>query len=101
MRDADRVLEDAKSRQVPDVDEVLSAPTLVARQIYEAVAEERAIEDCRSVLMKALDRGRIGSGIWAKQTRSLAREEFLKKALIKKIARGMGLVEEEDWSRPP
>jgi ESCRT-I complex subunit TSG101 len=28
------------------------------------------------------------------QTRGLAREQFLKKALIKKIARGMGLVED-------
>ncbi len=100
MRDADAVLEDAKNRQIPDVDEVLTAPTLVARQIYEAVAEERAIEDCRTVLMKALDRGRIGSGVWAKQTRNLAREEFLKKALIKKIASGVGLVEEEEWNRP-
>ena len=98
MQEADAVLEDAKNRQVPDVDEVLSAPTLVGRQIYEAVADERAIEDCRTVLMKALDRGRIGSGVWAKKTRGLAREEFLKKALIKKIARGMGLVEEETWN---
>lgn len=29
------------------------------------------------------------------QTRSLAREEFLKKALVKKIAKGMGLAEEQ------
>jgi len=29
----------------------------------------------------------------AQQTRSLAREQFLKKALIKKIAKGMGLDE--------
>ncbi len=29
----------------------------------------------------------------AQQTRSLARSEFLKKALIRKIARGMGLME--------
>lgn len=34
---------------------------------------------------------------FGQQTRSLAREEFLKKALIKKISRGMGLVEEERW----
>ena len=97
MRDADAVLEDAKKRQVPNVDEVLFAPTVVARQLYEAVADERAVEDCRAVLMKALDKGRIGGGVWAKQTRGLAREEFLKKALIKKISRGMGLVEEGRW----
>lgn len=37
------------------------------------------------------------SGAGLQQTRTLAREEFLKKALIKKIARGMGLVEEQRW----
>ena len=97
MRDADAVLEDAKKRQVPNVDDVLCAPTVVARQLYEAVADERAIEDCRGLLMKALDKGRVNGGVWAKQTRGLAREEFLKKALIKKIARGMGLIEEDHW----
>ena len=66
MRDADQVLKDAKTRKVPDVDEVLIAPTVVARQIYEAVADERAIEDCRTVLAKALDKGRVGGGVWAK-----------------------------------
>ncbi|MCJ1456352.1 hypothetical protein MMC28_006713 [Mycoblastus sanguinarius] len=97
MRDADKVLEDAKRRKVPNVDEVLVAPTVAAGQLYECVAEERAVEECRAVLVKALDKGRIGGGVWAKQTRSLAREEFLKKALVKKISKGMGLVEEERW----
>ena len=116
MRDADKVLDDAKRRKVPNVDEVLVAPTVVAGQLYASVAEERAIEESRAALMKALDRGRIGGGVWAKvcrspvdlctleityasvqQTRSLAREEFLKKALIKKISRGMGLVEDDTW----
>ena len=32
------------------------------------------------------------------QTRSLAREEFLKKALIKKIARGVGISDEGTWT---
>ena len=66
MRDADKVLEDAKRRKVPKVDDVLVAPTVVAGQLYQTVAEERAIEDCRAVLGKALDKGRIGGGVWAK-----------------------------------
>ncbi|KAL8836337.1 MAG: hypothetical protein Q9170_002951 [Blastenia crenularia] len=97
MVDADKVLDDAKRRDVPAVEEVLVAPTVVAGQLYENVIEERVLEECRIVVGKALDKGRIGGDIWAKQTRSLAREEFLKKALIKKISRGMGLVEEERW----
>ncbi|KAL8913741.1 MAG: hypothetical protein Q9171_001475 [Xanthocarpia ochracea] len=97
MLDADKVLEDAKRRDVPAVEEVLVAPTVVAGQLYENVVEERVLEECRSVVGKALDKGRIGGDVWAKQTRSLAREEFLKKALIKKISRGMGLAQEERW----
>ena len=66
MRDADKVLEDAKRRTVPNVDEVLVAPTVVAGQLYQSVAEEKAIEESRGVLGKALDKGRIGGGVWAK-----------------------------------
>jgi len=66
MQDADKVLEDAKRRKVPNVDEVLVAPTVVAEQLYRLVAEERAIEDSRGVLGKALDKGRIGGGVWAR-----------------------------------
>ena len=66
MRDADKVLEDAKRRTVPNIDEVLVAPTVVAGQLYQSVAEEKAIEESRAVLGKALDKGRIGSEVWAK-----------------------------------
>lgn len=66
MRDADKVMEDAKHRKVPTVDEVLVAPTVVAGQMYELVADEHSLEECRAVVSKALDRGRIGGDIWAK-----------------------------------
>ncbi len=66
MRDADKVLEDAKRRTVPNIDEVLVAPTVVAGQLYQSVAEEKAIEESRGILSKALDKGRIGGGVWAK-----------------------------------
>lgn len=66
MRDADKVLEDAKRRKVPNVDDVLVAPTVVAGQLYRLVAEQRAIEESRGVLGKALDKGRIGGLVWAK-----------------------------------
>ena len=66
MRDSDKVLEDAKRRTVPNIDEVLVAPTVVAEQLYQSVAEERAIEESRGVLGRALDKGKIGGGVWAK-----------------------------------
>jgi ESCRT-I complex subunit TSG101 len=97
MRDADKVIAEAKHRTVPGVDEVLVAPTVVAEQMYELVAEERACVEARGVLNRALDRGRVGVEVWVRNTRGVAREEFLKKALIRKAARGMGLREGEEW----
>ncbi|KAF2643723.1 UEV-domain-containing protein [Massarina eburnea CBS 473.64] len=93
MLEADRVMEDARRRKVPDVDDVLVAPTVVGGQLYAVAAEERGIAEALFMLGKALDRGRVGADVFVKQTRSLAREQFLKKALIKKISKGMGLDE--------
>ncbi|KAL8692565.1 MAG: hypothetical protein Q9218_002434 [Villophora microphyllina] len=70
MRDADKVLEDAKRRDVPAVEEVLVAPTVVAGQLYENVIEERVLEETRAVVGRALDKGRIGGDIWAKVRQS-------------------------------
>ena len=97
MRDADDCIENAKHRTVPPVDEVLVAPTVVGEQLYNLVAEERACEEARGVLGRALDKDRIGVDAWVKNVRGLAREEFLKKVLIKKCARGLGL-REERWA---
>ena len=97
MRDADGCVASAQHRSVPGVDEVLVAPTVVGQQLYELVADERACTETREVLGRALDRGRIGSEVWVKKVRELAREEFLKKVLIRKCAEGMGLRVGEDW----
>ncbi|KAF2182058.1 UEV-domain-containing protein [Zopfia rhizophila CBS 207.26] len=93
MVEADRVMEEARMRKVPDVDEVLVAPTVVGGQLYTLAAEEKGIAESLFMLGRAVDRGRVGADVFVKQTRSLAREQFLKKALIKKIARGMALDE--------
>ncbi len=73
------------------MDEVLVAPTVVGGQLYELVAEERAIGDAIFVLARGLDMGRVGVEGWVKLTRGLARERFLKKALVRKIVKGMRL----------
>lgn len=65
-RVAEKVTDDAKHRKVPSVDEVVVAPTVVAGQLYDLVADERSLEECRAVVVKALDRGRIGGDVWAK-----------------------------------
>lgn len=84
-------MRDAQGRRRPEVDEVLVCPTIVGGQLYTLVAEEKACEEARLALGRGLDKGRVGLEVFVKQTRTLAREEFLKKALIRKVARGMGL----------
>ncbi|KAI0842373.1 UEV-domain-containing protein [Hypoxylon sp. FL0890] len=92
LQEADRVIGSARTREPPPIDDLLVAPTVAANQLYDVVAEERALGDAIFVLGRAVERGRISPAVFAKTTRSLAREWFLKKALAKKIGRGMGLV---------
>lgn len=82
---------EASGRAIPGVDEALVAPTVVGEQLYALVAEARAGAEVRAALGRALDRGRVGVEAWAKAVRGLAREEFVKKALARKCAEGMGL----------
>ncbi|SPQ26452.1 bc42b8f4-d8ff-4541-849f-55079447849d [Thermothielavioides terrestris] len=93
LRKADAVIESSANHPRPDIDELLVAPTVVGNQLYELVAEERALADAIFVLGRAVERGRVAPQTFAKMTRSLAREWYLKKALVKKIGRGMGLAE--------
>ena len=76
---------------LPPIDEVLVPPTVVGKQLYDLVAEERGIEQAIYALQTALAKGVITTETWSKHTRSLAREAFMKKALIRKIGKGMGL----------
>ena len=92
MRRADETIENSKQLPEPDIDQLLVAPTVVGNQLYEVVAEERALADAIFVLGRGVERGRVTPAVFAKTTRSLAREWYLKKALVKKIGRGMGLL---------
>ncbi|KAJ5418515.1 uncharacterized protein N7487_002065 [Penicillium crustosum] len=78
---------------LPPIDDVLVAPTVVGKQLYDLVAEEQGIQQALYALQAALVRGVIGVDSWSRHTRSLAREALLKRALIRKIGRGMGLEE--------
>lgn len=91
LQEADRVIYSAQTREPPPIDDLLVAPTVVANQLYDAAAEERALGDAIFVLGRAVERGRISPTVFVKTTRGLAREWYLKKALVRKIGRGMGL----------
>ncbi|RFU27251.1 hypothetical protein B7463_g9074, partial [Scytalidium lignicola] len=92
LHDADKVIENSQHRAPPEIDELLVAPTVVGNQLYELVSEERSLGDALFVLERAVERGRISPAVFTKMTRSLAREWYLKKALAKKIGKGMGLM---------
>ncbi|KIW62271.1 hypothetical protein, variant [Phialophora macrospora] len=81
----------ASRNEIPAVDEMLTAPTVVARQLYDAACEERGIEAAILALQEGFVRGRVGSEVWARRTRELAREEFKRRWMVKKIGHGMGL----------
>lgn len=66
MVEADRIMEDARRKKVPDVDDVLVAPTLVGGQLYTVAAEERSIADTLFVLSRALDKGRVSTDVFVK-----------------------------------
>lgn len=85
------MIENSAHRQPPSVDELLVAPTVVGNQLYEVASEERSLGDALFVLGRAVERGRVSPAVFARMTRGLAREWFLKKALVKKIGKGMGL----------
>ena len=70
---------------------MVTAPTVVGRQLYDVVCEERGVEAAIWALQEGFVRGRIGSDVWSKQTRSLAREGFRKRYLARKVGKGMGL----------
>ncbi|KAI8952591.1 UEV domain-containing protein [Xylaria longipes] len=91
LQEADAVIINSKTHQPPAIDDLLVAPTVVGNQLYDVVAEERALGDAIFVLGRAVERGRISPAAFAKTTRGLAREWYLKKALARKIGRGMGL----------
>ena len=82
---------DARGNGLPAIDDVLVAPTVVGKQLYDLVADERGIQQAIYALQAALVKGVIGVELWSRHTRSLAREAFIKRALIRKIGRGMGL----------
>ncbi|TPX64834.1 hypothetical protein SpCBS45565_g05586 [Spizellomyces sp. 'palustris'] len=82
-------------RQQPDVnvDDVVGGSTVVYNQLFELVAEDHAIDDALYYLGKALDAEKIESAAFLKNVRGLAREQFMKRALIKKIRQHAGLTD--------
>ncbi|BEI83554.1 hypothetical protein CcaverHIS002_0401580 [Cutaneotrichosporon cavernicola] len=77
------------------VDEVVCSISIVHNQLVELVAEDNALSDTMYHLTRALDAERIDLDRYLKAVRSLAREQYMKRALIERIQEGMG---QASWS---
>ncbi|KAK9314521.1 UEV domain-containing protein [Lipomyces starkeyi] len=91
IRQAEETIIEASQRGEVNVDEIVCAEAVVFNQLYDLTADDLAIEDTIYVLGKALDRERISLDDFLKHARTLAREQFMKRALVRKIALDTGL----------
>ncbi|WPH02409.1 Hypothetical protein R9X50_00527200 [Acrodontium crateriforme] len=91
ISDCDAATAATKNKPPPPIDDVLVAPSLVAQQLWTLCAEEAAGKEAMYVLQQAVDRGRVGADVFVRVMRSLGREAFLRKATMRKCAKGLGL----------
>lgn len=78
-------ISDLRNKGDPPVDELLCSTTIVHNQLIDLIAEDNAIEDTMYHLHRALNAGRIDLERFLRTTRTLAEEQFMKRALIEKI----------------
>ncbi|KAI9136757.1 UEV domain-containing protein [Paraphysoderma sedebokerense] len=74
-----------------NIDEVFTSTSAVHSQLFELTADENAIEDTMYYLAKGLMSERIDLSTYMKHIRSLAKDQFMRRALIKKIRVELGL----------
>ncbi|KAJ4294686.1 Suppressor protein stp22 of temperature-sensitive alpha-factor receptor and arginine permease [Collariella sp. IMI 366227] len=91
LRKADQVIESSASHPKPDIDELLVAPTVVGNQLYELVAEERALADAIFMLGRAVERGRIAPQTFAKMTRGVGEGVVLEEGACEEDWKGDGV----------
>ncbi|KAK8865990.1 hypothetical protein IAR55_001140 [Kwoniella newhampshirensis] len=81
---------DLEGRGEVSVDELVCGISIVHNQLIDLVAEDNAIEDTIYHMTRALDAERVDLDRYLKSIRSLAREQYMKRALIERILQGMG-----------
>jgi ESCRT-I complex subunit TSG101 len=86
----DERVSDLESRGDVSVDEVVCSISIVHNQLIDLVAEDNALSDTIYHVTRALDAERIDLDRYLKAVRSLAREQYMKRALIERILNGMG-----------
>lgn len=79
---------DLESKGEVAVDELVCGISIVHNQLVDLVAEDNAIEDTIYHMTRALDAERVDLDRYLKSIRSLAREQYMKRALIERIQIG-------------
>ncbi|KAG2374901.1 hypothetical protein C9374_010275 [Naegleria lovaniensis] len=69
-----------------DVDTIINPQDMQSKQILDLTSEDNAIDDVIYYLEKKLHAKQISLQEWLEQIRELSRQQFFKKALIKKMA---------------
>ena len=77
--------ESLKSQKPLKVEEYLVTSCTLHQQLLELIGDEHAIDELIYYLGKALNSGSIEINIFLKTIRGLAKDHYLKRALIKKI----------------
>lgn len=91
IESAKNVISQARNKEIPPIDELVLAETVVYNQLYSLVVADKAIDDTYYVLDKALENDRMDLQAYMKHTRALAREQFSKRALVTKISAQIGV----------
>ncbi|PKY38505.1 UEV-domain-containing protein [Rhizophagus irregularis] len=91
IAEIDKLIEQAKNMPDVSVDDILCGTTIVYNQLFDLIAEDNAIEDATYYLGKALSSEKIDLNSYMKNIRTLAREQFMRRALIQKVRRQAGL----------
>ncbi|KNC55492.1 tumor susceptibility 101 [Thecamonas trahens ATCC 50062] len=68
-----------------DIDEMTKPKGVLNRQLLDAMAKDRAIDDLLYALSRALNDGVILLAVYLKQVRKLSRDQFLARALAERI----------------
>jgi ESCRT-I complex subunit TSG101 len=84
IAEAKRWIEENEKTEV-DVDAVTEPTNAAEKQLLHLVAEDLSYEDGFYVLNRALAAGSVDSATFLKLSRTLARDQFMARALIKKI----------------
>ncbi|GAB5588959.1 Suppressor protein stp22 of temperature-sensitive alpha-factor receptor and arginine permease [Umbelopsis nana] len=88
-KDVDKTLEEVNALPDVVVDESLCGTTVVYNQLFDLVAEDNAIVDTIYYLSRALNTEVIDLATFMKLTRTLSKEQFMKRALVQKIRENM------------